>query len=277
MREVGKAAGEQVVGGYDAIAFGEQAVAKMRAQEPCSAGDEGASRRHDLCSSPGCSPSSSLSFSPGLSRIFSGALLFRQARGGRLFNDCRRTANAVIREPVGSYGCRVVQISSVDYDGIAYHAAKALQIERGEFFPLGKDQDSVGAFGGLIRVGRELYGRRQDFLGALHGGGIVGANVAAFAQQFFDEQQRRGFANVVGAAFEGEAEPAKALATKSPEHAANFFQEASALVFVDAANFFEQAEVVSALFCDRAKGEQVFGETRTAITDSGIQKARADA
>ena len=44
MRDVGEVAGDQIVGGENAITFGEQAVTEMRAEKSGSAGDEGASR-----------------------------------------------------------------------------------------------------------------------------------------------------------------------------------------------------------------------------------------
>jgi hypothetical protein len=85
------------------------------------------------------------------------------------------------------------------------------------------------------------------------------------------------FADVVGAAFEGEAEDAETLAAQGPQGAANFAQKALALVFVDAHDFIEQAEVVAAFAGDGAEGHDVLGEAGAAVADAGIQEARADA
>ncbi len=87
----------------------------------------------------------------------------------------------------------------------------------------------------------------------------------------------RRFANVVGAALKGEAEHAEVLAAKRPQGAAHFAQKAIALVFVDAHDFIEQAEVVAALAGHGAKRHHIFREARAAIADSRIEKARADA
>jgi len=67
------------------------------------------------------------------------------------------------------------------------------------------------------------------------------------------------------------------LATKGPKGAADFAQEALALVFVDAHDFVEQAEIVSALAGDGAEGHNIFRKTRSAVADAGIEEAGTDA
>ena len=131
-----------------------------------------------------------------------------------------------------------------------------------------------GGFVGGVGV---LEIRVHDFLRALHGGGIVGGDLAAFLQERLHEEERGRFANVVGAAFEGEAENAEMLAAEGPEGAAHFAQEAVALIFVDAHDFIEQAEVISALAGDGAEGHHILGEAGTAVADAGIEEAGADA
>ena len=91
-------------------------------------------------------------------------------------------------------------------------------------------------------------------------------------------QKKRGrFADVVGAALEGQAEHAEVLAAQGPERAAHFAQEALALIFVDAHDFIEQAEVVAALAGHGAKCHDIFGEAGSAVADAGIQEPRPDA
>ena len=49
------------------------------------------------------------------------------------------------------------------------------------------------------------------------------------------------------------------------------------MLFVDADHFVQQPEVVAALTGDSAESFQIFGETGTAVADSGTEKAIANA
>ena len=89
--------------------------------------------------------------------------------------------------------------------------------------------------------------------------------------------ERRRFANVVGAALESQAQHAEVLAAQGPQRAAHFAQETVALIFVDAHDFIEQAELVAALARDGAKRHHIFRKAGPAVADSGIEKARPDA
>jgi len=91
------------------------------------------------------------------------------------------------------------------------------------------------------------------------------------------QEDRGGFADVVGAAFEGEAEHAEIFAAQRPQGAADFSKKARALLFVDVHDFIEQAEVVAAFPGDGAEGEDVFGKAGAAVADAGVQKAASDA
>ena len=117
----------------------------------------------------------------------------------------------------------------------------------------------------------------DNFLRTLHGGRIVGGDLAALLQKRLHQEQRRRFADVVGAALEGEAEHAEILAAQRPERAANFAQKALALIFVDAHDFIEQAEVVAGFASHGAEGHHVFGKAGSAVADAGIQEPGSDA
>src|SRR5262249_20026339 len=84
-------------------------------------------------------------------------------------------------------------------------------------------------------------------------------------------------ANVVGTAFEGQAKNSKAFAAQGPQGVAHLAQESLTLILIDADDFIEQAEFISAFSRDRAEGHEIFGEARASITDSGIQKPWSDA
>jgi len=90
--------------------------------------------------------------------------------------------------------------------------------------------------------------------------------------QRLHDEDGRGFANVVGAALEGEAEDAETLAAKRPQGAADFLEEAIALIFVDAHDFIEQTEIVAAFAGHGAEGHHIFREAGAAVADARIQK-----
>ena len=53
MLEVRQLPGQQIVGDNDGVAFGQQSIAQVRAQEAGSASHQGALLVHDFLSSPG--------------------------------------------------------------------------------------------------------------------------------------------------------------------------------------------------------------------------------
>jgi len=80
----------------------------------------------------------------------------------------------------------MIQVPAVDYDGILQLGMQLFEVERGEFLPFGKDQQSVGVAGSCIRAFGKLDARRLRFLGTLQCCGIVRTNLAAFLQQRLD-------------------------------------------------------------------------------------------
>src|SRR5580692_4232469 len=186
-------------------------------------------------------------------------------------------SHAVVGEAVCRHYFGIIQVAAIDHDGIFEFLVEAGEIEVGELLPLGEDEQGVGAAGRFVGGVGVFESRVHCFLGAFHGRGIVGRDLAAFLQQSLHQEKRGRFANVVGAAFEGEAEDAEVLAAQRPQSAAHFAEKAFALVFVDAHDFIEQAEVVTAFAGDGAKRHYIFGETGATVADSGIQEARADA
>ena len=67
------------------------------------------------------------------------------------------------------------------------------------------------------------------------------------------------------------------LAAQGPERAVHFPQETLALIFVDAHDFIEQAEVVTVLAGHGAKCHDILRKAGSAVADAGIQESRPDA
>ena len=60
-------------------------------------------------------------------------------------------ADAVVGEALSGHDFGIVEVTSVDHDGILEFLAQAAEIEIGELLPLGEDQQSISAVGGFIR------------------------------------------------------------------------------------------------------------------------------
>ena len=114
---------------------------------------------------------------------------------------------------------RIIQIPPVEHDRIFHQRTQTLEIKRREFFPLRQDQQRIRTLRRFIRIGRKLDARLQNLFRPLHRCRIVGANVAALAQQFLHQQHSRRLTNIVRPALERQPQHAQPLAAESPEHA----------------------------------------------------------
>lgn len=187
----------------------------------------------------------------------------------------------MVDESGGSHLRGEIEVASVDDDGVLQFFADEVEVEVGELFPIGEDEEGVGAVEGGVAVIGEADTGGEFGIGegarVGHGGGIVGGDEAAFGEEHVDDGHGGGFADVVGAALEGESEDGEAFAFEGPEGGADFAQEAFALVFVDGADLVEEAEVVTVLGGDGAEGGDIFREATAAVAESGFQEAGADA
>src|SRR5580698_2104483 len=116
---------------------------------------------------------------------------------------------AVVSESVRGHHFGIIQVAAIDHDGVFEFLVEAAEIEIGKLFPLGKDEQGVGAVGGFVGGACVFETGVHGFLGAFHGGGIVGGDLAAFLQQSLHQEKSGRFANVVGTALEGKTEDAE--------------------------------------------------------------------
>jgi hypothetical protein len=96
-------------------------------------------------------------------------------------------------------------------------------------------------------------------------------------QHLFHDVEGRRFADIVGAAFEGQAEDADFLATEGPQSGADFLEEAAFLFLVDLLDFLEEREVDAELVGDVAECGDVFRETGAAVAYACAQELGTDA
>ena len=65
----------------------------------------------------------------------------------------------------------------------AQSAVQAVEIKRGELFPLGQYEKSVSPAGSLVRIGHKLGARVQHLSRSFRGRRIVGGNPATLLQE----------------------------------------------------------------------------------------------
>ena len=191
---------------------------------------------------------------------------------------CRPT-DAEIGKTVFHHDIRIIEVPAIDHDGITKSFIKAVEIQRGEFGPVGQDEEGVGIF--RCRVGvvyiTETRAWRKNLLRSFDCGWVVGGDGTAFGEEHFDDVNCGRLANVVGLSLEGEAENAEAFAAEGPQGRANLIEKAFLLLSVDLLDFGEEVEVDAQLFCHGSKGGDVFGKARAAVANAGAEEFRADA
>ena len=92
----------------------------------------------------------------------------------------------------------------------------AIQIEGRKFLPFGQNQQCVCILGRLVRIAHKLGLRVQYFTRAVHGGRIIGGDLAAFLQQRLHQKDGGRFADVVGATFKGQPQNSQTLSAQRP-------------------------------------------------------------
>ncbi len=125
-------------------------------------------------------------------------------------------ADGVVDEALGGDPLRLVEVAQVDHQRRREPRLELREVEGAELIPLGRDDDPVGALGGLVGV-RAEGDRRQERLRRGHRRGVEGADRRAAFDEALDDRDRRRLAHVVGVALEGQAEHGDGLAGERPE------------------------------------------------------------
>ena len=70
---------------------------------------------------------------------------------------------------MGCHDVRIIQVPAINYDGIFQFRAQAREIERGELFPLGQNEDGISLMRRLRQVARIFLQRVISVLGEADG------------------------------------------------------------------------------------------------------------
>src|SRR5271168_4837549 len=170
--------------------------------------------------------------------------------------------DAEISKAVFHHDIGIVEVATINDDGITKGLVEPVDIQGGEFGPIGQDEQSVGVVRCSISIGHvtEIGTGGKDLLGALDRCGVIGGDGTTFRKQHFDDIDRRRLPNVIGLPFEGKAEDADTFAAEGPQGGADFIEEALFLLTVDFLDFGEEIEVDAQLLCDGTKGSYVLGK-----------------
>ena len=120
----------------------------------------------------------------------------------------------------------------------------------------------------------------QDIAGGLVGDGVVGVDGGAGVGEFLCDGQGGGFADVVGAGFEGQAPHGKGLAGElvlAAEVLDDLVVEGHALLLVDVVDGLEQGGGGFGFQTHADAGEGVLGEAGPAVAQAGVEEFIADA
>ena len=101
----------------------------------------------------------------------------------------RGTTDGDIREAVFEHRVRFVHVATVDDDGELQGLIQLDQVELAELFPVCEDEQGVCALGcivGAAGVG-EVLGGREDALGVLDGGWVIGDDAGAGFEELADD------------------------------------------------------------------------------------------
>src|SRR4029077_8661638 len=203
----------------------------------------------------------------------------------RSFDRCRplacdvRPPHTVIIESNRLHKRRTEQVAPVYDNGVSQQLLDPHQIQRGKVFPFRQHQAGVRSFQGFIAAAREFDGAiGPKFLRrVLHGRGIVSGNRTSFLEQALDNGHGRRLTQIVSAVLEGQSQHRQLFAFEGPQRFSYFAHETVSLLFIDPDGFIQQAEVAAVFTRHRSECKKVLGKTRTAVPDSGREKAPADA
>src|SRR5260370_31164377 len=92
----------------------------------------------------------------------------------------------------------IVEVATIDDDGITKGLVEPVQVEGGEFRPVGEDEQRIGIPGGSVGVVyvAKIGAGWQHLLGASGRGGVVGGAETGFAHEPFDAIAGRPISHV---------------------------------------------------------------------------------
>ncbi len=137
--------------------------------------------------------------------------------------------DAGVGKAEGAHFLRIEEIASVEEEGAQHALLEGGVGERLELGPFREDEEGVGAFGDVFGFGDHPCLGNQG-AGFFHRFRIVGADFGALGDELLDDGDGHAAADVVGIAFEGEAENADFFLPEDPEGLADFLEEAFLLV-----------------------------------------------
>ena len=193
---------------------------------------------------------------------------------------CGLAADGAVFESGFGEFLRVVDVATVDDEGVLHGLLHHAEARHAELFPFGDEQECVGieqCFVHVVAVGDDVAHAAFAFV---HGDGVEHADGGSGLDELVDEHEGGGFAHVVGLGLEGETPHGDGLALevfRSAETLCEFVEEYGLLVFVDFFDGLEDAHLVTVLLGGLDEGLHVLREAASTVATTGIKELGADA
>ena len=170
----------------------------------------------------------------------------------------------------------LVEVAQIDHERRGEPGFQRGEVERPELVPLGRDDDAVGAFGGLVGVGA-VVDRRQQGLRRRHRRRVEGADLRAALHESLDHRNGGRVAHVVRVALEGQAEYGDRLAGEAVEGGFDLADHAVLDALVGRQHGFDDLELHAVLLGDLRHRPGVLREAGAAVAGAGVEELRTDA
>ena len=117
-------------------------------------------------------------------------LIFREAgidassdpRTERLGKRVVAASDAVILEAEFAHLDGVVDVASVEEDGLSHDGFESFEVELPEFVPLGDEDEGIDSFGGFVGA-FHVGDVGEDAFGVFDGDGVEGLDLGAFGEE----------------------------------------------------------------------------------------------
>ena len=171
-----------------------------------------------------------------------------------------------------------IAVPPVDEDGRLHLLFVVCQRILLDLRPVGQDEAEVGALDGFVDGGDEVEVLVLDApLEVFAADRIVGIYLGAIVEEDGDVRERRGFAEVVGAGLEREAEDGDFPVVQVFVVFHGLAQELCLLVIIDLDGSLDGLEFELVVRREPVQGFRVLREAAAAVADTGAQEAVADA
>ena len=147
-----------------------------------------------------------------------------------------------------------------------------------EFLPFRQEQERIRIQRGVIQILGIINGIAHTPTAFVHRHGIVGTHRASGFQQFVNQHQRWGLAHIIRLWLEGQPPEGDGLSLQpSPHEALQLVKQHPFLILIHGLYGTQHPHLIPIGFGSLYQCFHILGETRTSVSDTGIQELAPDA